>query len=74
MLNTTSFIRHFTSFVLQCTLLVCPIVAFAQVGPGGVTTANMLWVKADQGVTSSGANVSLWTDQSGFGQQRDPRN
>jgi hypothetical protein len=67
MLNTTSFIRHFTSFVLQCTLLVCPIVAFAQVGPGGVTTANMLWVKADQGVTTSGANVSLWTDQSSSG-------
>lgn len=40
---------------------------WAQTGPGGVSSGAKLWVKADQGVTTSLANVSLWTDQSGSG-------
>ncbi len=48
-------------------------VVFAQSGPGGVGNAagstgqpqNVLWLKANTGVSSSGGLVNSWTDQSG---------
>jgi len=36
-------------------------------GPGGITSNNVFWVKADKGITSSSSNVSQWDDQSGNG-------
>ena len=35
--------------------------------PGGISTAPILWLEADVGVTSSGGSVSEWADQSGNG-------
>lgn len=41
--------------------------AVAQTGPGGVGAAasNMLWLRADLGVTTAGAAVTGWSDRSG---------
>ena len=41
--------------------------ALGQTGPGGVgaTASNMLWLRADLGVTTVGAAVTGWTDRSG---------
>lgn len=46
--------------------------AFAQTGPGGIGSTDgssnlVLWLKADQGVTTSGSSVTNWADQSGYG-------
>jgi hypothetical protein len=43
------------------------LLSHGQNGPGGVGTAanNVLWLTANQGVTTSGALVDLWTDRSG---------
>ncbi|MFZ1618134.1 MAG: hypothetical protein WAT41_12355, partial [Flavobacteriales bacterium] len=57
----------FGCILLQGIVLITSLPALAQVGPGGVATGNKLWVKADQGVTTTIANVSLWTDQSSSG-------
>jgi|GEM_PF-3327407 len=40
---------------------------FSQTGPGGVGNAstNLIWVRADRGLTSSGTTVSSWNDLSG---------
>jgi hypothetical protein len=38
--------------------------SFAQ-SPGGVSTGILLWVKANSGVSVSGATVTGWTDQTG---------
>ena len=35
--------------------------------PGGVNTNLKFWIKANAGVTTSGSNVTTWTDQSGNG-------
>ncbi|MBE0675793.1 MAG: hypothetical protein IH591_14130, partial [Bacteroidales bacterium] len=58
-----------------CSILLISTVGvpmlFAQTGPGGVGNSlnNLLWLKADAGVstTTNGAPVSLWQDQSGNG-------
>ena len=54
--------RVFASIALLLDLL-----ASAQNGPGGVGTAanNVLWLTANQGVTTSGPLVNAWTDRSG---------
>ncbi|MCK5857574.1 MAG: T9SS type A sorting domain-containing protein [Bacteroidales bacterium] len=36
-------------------------------GPGGVTSNNVFWVKANRGIVSSSSNVSQWNDHSGNG-------
>jgi len=49
--------------------------AHAQTGPGGVGNAggtggqpvNALWLRADQGISTSGGAVTTWADQSGNG-------
>jgi hypothetical protein len=38
--------------------------SFAQ-SPGGVSTGILLWVKANNGVSTSGTTVTGWTDQTG---------
>ncbi|MGV9011297.1 MAG: T9SS type A sorting domain-containing protein [Flavobacteriales bacterium] len=61
-------IKHFFGCILVQGILVVPsLPALAQIGPGGVVTGNKLWFKADQGVTSTLGNVSLWNDQSSWG-------
>ncbi len=41
--------------------------AIAQTGPGGVgaSSSNVLWLRANTGITQSGGAVSQWNDQSG---------
>jgi len=55
--------------VAGCWLLVPQFDSFAQTGPGGVGNSinNLLWLKADYGVTTAvnGSPVSIWLDQSG---------
>ena len=48
---------------ILCSALNC----VAQTGPGGVGTSasNVLWLRADAGVTQSSGAVSQWNDQSG---------
>ncbi len=48
-------------------LLLLGLVCRAQTGPGGVGMAgnNVLWLSADQGVSTTGALVNSWTDRSG---------
>lgn len=47
-------------------LLFFPFAALSQ-SPGGVATTNLkLWNKANAGVTTSGSNVTAWTDQTGI--------
>lgn len=50
-----------------CLIFLFPLSVLAQSGPGGVgaTASNVLWLDADQGVTRTGAAVSVWNDLSG---------
>lgn len=50
-------------------IFIISLSAHAQTGPGGVgtSTTNVLWLSADNGVTSSGGAVSAWADRSGNG-------
>ncbi len=45
----------------------CSLAIIAQSGPGGVGSAanNVLWLRADHGVNTAGANVTGWLDRSG---------
>ncbi|MBK9273576.1 MAG: hypothetical protein IPM49_03425 [Flavobacteriales bacterium] len=54
--------RAITIPFLLCSTMLC-----AQTGPGGVGTSatNVLWLRADAGVTHSSGAVSQWNDQSG---------
>ncbi|MBL0035938.1 MAG: T9SS type A sorting domain-containing protein [Flavobacteriales bacterium] len=49
------------------TVLLSSSAAMAQTGPGGVgsNTNNVLWLRANSGVTQSSGAVSQWDDQSG---------
>jgi hypothetical protein len=59
--------------LLVITVLCLCLTSLAQTGPGGVGNkdgagsqpVNVLWLKADVGVTSSGGLVNSWLDQSG---------
>lgn len=52
---------------LLAALIAVP--AWAQTGPGGVGngTTNVLWLRADQGLSVAGASVTTWSDRSGNG-------
>ncbi len=66
--------NHLNSFsrkkaFLLCTFLLSGIFIFTNVAfaaPGGVSTGNTLWLKADSGTstTTDGASISTWTDAS----------
>lgn len=66
---------RFVLLVAGLGLLVGPGVAVAQTGPGGVGNSdgsggqppNLLWLRGDNGVTTSGSAVTGWSDQSGNG-------
>lgn len=47
--------------------LLCSTAIMAQTGPGGVGTSlnNVLWLRANTGITQSAGAVSQWNDQSG---------
>ena len=53
--------------VLSIPLLLVTLSVGAQTGPGGVGSSanNVLWLRADAGVTHSSGAVSQWNDQSG---------
>ena len=43
-------------------LLLATLTLNAQTGPGGVTSGLSLWLKANEGTTTSGASVTAWQD------------
>lgn len=55
--------------LLPCAWLIglVPLALHAQTGPGGVgsSSSNVLWLSADNGITSSGGLVTAWSDRSG---------
>lgn len=68
--------KLFTPRIYSCCILflfgVFPFIGFSQTGPGGVQQTNgsselVLWLDASNLGLSDGANVSLWTDISGYG-------
>lgn len=67
---------HSNRLISCFALILCSISSiFAQTGPGGVGNAtgsggqprNVLWLRADAGVTQAAGRVSNWADQSGNG-------
>lgn len=59
--------------VIVASLVCCLSSALAQTGPGGVGNAtgsggqptNVVWLRANSGITQTGGLVDLWVDQSG---------
>ncbi len=72
LISTTNLIRSFFYVTFLCLL---PFISHAQTGPGGVGNAtgvnsqpiNVLWLRSDAGITTSGSLVDVWADQSGKG-------
>lgn len=61
---------------MRTLLLLVPaltaIGTYAQNGPGGVSANNVLWLRADNGITAAGAAVTAWNDNSGNGNNATP--
>ena len=57
--------RYFCALIFGCYCYLGSIGnVFSQTNPGGVSESN-LWLKANSGTTTSGSNLTGWTDQSG---------
>ena len=48
--------------ILLLTVLCIPFIGMSQ-APGGVSSNLQMWVKANAGISTSGSNVTGWTDQ-----------
>ena len=60
--------RKYLKLIPAAALLLFGILSVkAQTKPGNASADVELWLKADAGVTTSGSNVTTWTDQSGKG-------
>lgn len=58
--------HFYTSLALVWSLMMLePTCTMAQDGPGGIDSNLDAWFKADVGVTTSGTDVTQWSDQSG---------
>ncbi len=55
------------SDVHACTVSGSTTVILNFTSPGGITSNDALWLNANVGVATTGANVTSWTDQSGLG-------
>lgn len=69
----TGRLRRLATALLLLTACFAPQMLWAQTGPGGVGNAsgtsgqpeNILWLRGDAGITTSGSTVTEWADQSG---------
>ncbi len=57
--------------IISLLMLFAPLLGVSQTGPGGVkdvtgTSSMVLWMDASQNVTTSGGNVTDWSDLSGY--------
>jgi len=53
-------------YILLFALVLCIQILFAQ-SPGGISANNKMWVKSDNGVTTTGTTVTQWQEFSGAG-------